>query len=106
MRFSSINQSPKKRRSNMADTNTTPRNPPEKEFPAGRTGKAVVWLHPNGRSITISPPRYKDQQTGNWRDGSFFPGDLPALIYALQRALDYCYSAPVPNQDNDDPPVN
>lgn len=88
----------------MAETNTNSRKPPEKEVPAGKWAKVVVWLGANGRSITISPPRFKDQQTGEWRDGSFFPTDLPALIYALQRALDYCYSAAAPSQDNDDPP--
>lgn len=80
---------------------TAPR--PEKELSAGRGAKIAVWANANGRAITISPPRFKDDK-GNWKDGSFFVNDLAMLIYALQQALDYSYETPMPSQDND--PVN
>ena len=85
----------------MSDQPATTR--PEKEFPAGRGAKVAVWLNASGRSITVSPPRYKDQQ-GAWRDGSFFVNDLAMLIFALQQALAFSYSAATPSMDND--PVN
>lgn len=85
----------------MPEQTANPR--PEKEFPVGRGSKIAVWLNSNGRSVTISPPRFKDQQ-GAWRDGSFFANDLAMLVYALQQALAYCYETPMPSEDND--PVN
>jgi hypothetical protein len=75
----------------------------------------AVWLNTiqtdNGlrkvRSITISPRRYRDPDTDQWRDStSFRPGDLPALIFALQKALEYTYTKPLPGdavQDHDIP---
>jgi len=48
------------------------------------------------RSITIAPRRYRDRESGEWRDApSFRPGDLPALIHALTKAQDYIYSTPL-----------
>ena len=53
-------------------------------------------------SITISPRRYRDPETGEWRDSpSFRPGDLPALIFALQKAQEFIYTSPLPGQDGD-----
>ena len=38
------------------------------------------------RSISIAPRRYRDKQTGEWTaSGSFRPGDLSALILALEK---------------------
>jgi hypothetical protein len=54
------------------------------------------------RSITISPRRYRDPETGDWRDSpSFRPGDLPALIFALQKAQEFIYTSPLPGQDGE-----
>jgi hypothetical protein len=48
------------------------------------------------RSITISPRRYRDPETGEWKDsGSYQPGDLPALLFALGKAQDFIYSNPL-----------
>ena len=48
------------------------------------------------RSITVSPRRYRDAETGEWKDaGSYQPGDLPALIFALNKAQDFIYSNPL-----------
>jgi len=39
------------------------------------------------RSITLAPRRYRDRQTGEWKDAvSYRPGDLTALILALEKA--------------------
>jgi hypothetical protein len=83
---------------------------PEKKiaYPGG-IGVAI-WINTintdNGsrkvRSVTINPRRYKDPDSGEWRDAaSFRPGDVPALIFALQKAQDYIYSTPLPGEDAD-----
>jgi len=56
------------------------------------------------RSITISPRRYRDPESGEWRDSnSFRIGDLPALIFALQKAQEFSYTKPLPDEgDNGD----
>ncbi len=39
------------------------------------------------RSISLAPRRYRDRQSGEWRDAvSYRPGDLTALIIALDVA--------------------
>jgi hypothetical protein len=56
------------------------------------------------RSITISPRRYLDRESGEWRDaGSYNPGDLPALIYALQKTQEYVFETPLPEQKTGEP---
>lgn len=69
---------------------------------------AAIWLNTieteNGprqvRSISLSPRRYRDSQTGEWKDaGSYRPGDLPALIYALQKAQEFCFTEPLPGEE-------
>jgi hypothetical protein len=43
-------------------------------------------------TVTISPRRYLDRDTNQWKDASsFHPSDLPGLIYALQVALKFCF---------------
>ncbi len=91
-------------------------NRPEKKIGPYPGGIGVaIWLNtidtPDGtrqiRSITISPRRYRDQQTGEWKDaGSYRPTDLPALLFALTKAQEYCYTTPLPGQGNadDEPP--
>jgi hypothetical protein len=73
---------------------------------AGGIGVAI-WLNTaetdegpkQFRSITIAPRRYQDRETGQWKDaGSYNPGDLPALIFALQKAQEFCFEAPLPGQ--------
>jgi hypothetical protein len=85
--------------------------PPEKKIGPYPGGIGVaVWsntVDTDGgprkiRSITISPRRYRDPETGDWRDSpSFRPGDLPALIFALQKAQEFIYTSPLPGQDGD-----
>lgn len=87
-------------------------NRPEKKigpFPGG-IGVAV-WINSiqtddgprKVRSVTLSPRRYKDPETGEWRDSSSFQiGDLPALIFALQKALEHDYTHPLNHGDRPD----
>ena len=82
-------------------------NRPEKKFGPYPGGVSVaVWLNQfqtdDGprtiRSVTISPRRYRDNKTGEWKDApSYRPGDLPALIFALQKALEHTYLVPLPS---------
>jgi len=56
----------------------------------------------NIRSITISARRYRDPETGEWRDApSYRPMDLPALIFALQKAQEFCYAEPIAGQEDE-----
>jgi len=52
------------------------------------------------RSVTISPRRYRAPETGEWKDASSYRAtDLPALIFALQKAQEFCYTNAIPNQE-------
>lgn len=96
----------------MAKKSTTPRQSrhPEKKIGpfAGGIGVAI-WLNTADtddgqkqfRSVTIAPRRYQDRETGEWKDaGSFNPSDLPALIFALQKAQEFVFTTPLPGQDS------
>lgn len=102
---------PASKRSQRAATTEPPPKPkklPEKKIGPFNAGiGATVWLntiHTDGgarllRSITINPRRYFDQESQQWRDApSFNPADLPALIFALTKAQEYCYETPLPDQ--------
>src|SRR5438309_10035953 len=83
-----------------------PRHPEKKWGPfAGGTGVAV-WLNEfeteagtrYARTITLSPRRFRDPKTNEWRDGAYRPVDLAALLLAIQAALDFCLSTPLPGE--------
>ena len=85
------------------------RSHPEKKIGpfAGGIGVAI-WLNTTEtdegpkqfRSVSIAPRRYQDRETGEWKDaGSFNPGDLPALIFALQKAQEYVFTTPIAGQE-------
>lgn len=86
---------------------------PEKKIGPFAGGISVaIWLNTlqtdNGprkiRSISISPRRYRDAE-GQWRDSSSLrPSDLPALLFALQKAQEYIYTTPIPGQEEDTEP--
>lgn len=92
------------------DTKARPTKPPEKKIGpfAGGIGVAI-WLNEveaedgtirRFRSITLNPRRYMDAKSGQWKDASSYQqSDLPALIFAMQQALAYCFSEPIPGQD-------
>ena len=85
---------------------TQPRYPEKKWGPfAGGTGVAV-WLNEfeteagtrYARTITLSPRRFRDPKTNEWRDGAYRPLDLAALLLALEAALEFCQSTPLPGE--------
>lgn len=88
------------------------RKPPELKVGPFQGGIGVaVWLNEiqtetgpkQIRSISIAPRRYRDRQTGEWKDsGSFRPGDLSALILALEKAREHCLSTPIPGEQSQD----
>lgn len=85
-----------KRDLSMSTADPASRKGPETKigpFPAG-IGVAI-WINTIStedgprkiRSISINPRRYFDRQANEWRDsGSYHPGEIPALIFALQKA--------------------
>src|SRR5438445_11777050 len=100
----------------MATAKTKPKQnakPPEYKVGPFQGGIGVaVWLNEveleggemrTMRSITIAPRRYRDKQTGEWKDsGSYRPGDLTALILALEKAREYCLMKPLPGESSED----
>src|SRR3984893_5871495 len=97
--------------SEQATETKRPAKQPEAKFGqyAGGIGVAV-WLNTietadgrrETRSITIAPRRYRDRQTGEWKDsGSFRPSDIPILLSLLMKAMDYVYTTPLPDQSDD-----
>jgi hypothetical protein len=58
------------------------------------------------RSVTINPRRYRDEQSREWKDGSFRPSDISVLLLALQSAHDYMAKHPLAQSgapDDDEP---
>ena len=93
------------------DTKARQPKPPEKRIGpfAGGIGVAI-WLNEateedgsvrHFRSLTVNPRRYLDKKSGQWKDAaSFQPSDLPALLFCLTKAQEYCYETPVPGQED------
>lgn len=81
---------------------------PEKKIGPFANGVGVsIWLNTAEtdegtrafRSITINPRRYFDREANQWKDaGSYNPADLPALIFALEKAQEYVYETPLPGE--------
>ena len=88
-----------------------PTNQPERKIGPFSGGISVaIWINEidtdqgarKVRSVTISPRRYRDAD-GEWHDTSGYrPGDLPALIFALEKAQEYMYTTPLPNSEDED----
>jgi len=82
--------------------------PPEKKIgPFANGVGATIWLNKietdqgprQVRSITVNPRRYFDRESNEWKDApSFNPSDLPALIFALTKAQEYCYETALPGE--------
>ena len=92
---------------------SAPRGPEKKigPFPAGIG--VSIWINTiktdegprKLRSITISPRRFFDRDAQEWRDsGSYHPGDIPALIFALTTAQEYIFTTPIPGEPPEDGP--
>jgi len=75
---------------------TSPANRPVKEFRV-RNLSLAIWQNEgtrDGRPVTLHSitlnKRYRDQETGEWRDSnSFFPDDLPRLRLLLDKAYEH-----------------
>ena len=98
---------------NHAQTTTHESSRKQKKLPEKKIGPfnagigACVWLNTieteNGqrtvRSITVNPRRYYDRESNQWKDApSYNPADLPALIFSLQKALEFVFETPLPDQ--------
>jgi hypothetical protein len=91
----------------MSKSNQSKTRPEQKIGPyAGGIGCAI-WLNEvdtddgprKFRSISLAPRRYRDSESGDWKDSSSYqPADLPALLFCLQKAQEYCYTTPIPGQ--------
>ncbi len=79
---------------------------PEKKIGPFANGIGIaIWLNEvetddgpkRFRSITLNPRRYQDRTTGEWKDSvSYQPSDLPAILFCLNKAQEYCYETPIP----------
>ncbi len=84
----------------------TPRYPEKKWGPFASGTGIAVWLNEfetaegtrYARTITFAPRRFRDTKSGEWRDVAYRPVDLSAMLLAIQAALDFCNSAPLPGQ--------
>lgn len=96
----------------MATKTRRPAKPPELKIGPFQGGIGVaVWQNEiqteDGpkliRSITLAPRRYRDRETGEWKDAvSYRPGDLTALILALEKAREHCLTTPLPGEQSED----
>ena len=88
---------------------TSPANRPIKEFRV-RNLSLAIWQNEgtrDGRPVTLHSitlnKRYRDQETGEWRDSSsFFPDDLPRLRLLLDKAYEHILlrdTSPASNPD-------
>jgi hypothetical protein len=93
----------------QSQTHRPSRQPEKKIGPFAGGISVAIWLNTaetddgprTFRSITLSPCRYLDRETGEWKDAiSYNPGDLPALIYSLTKAQEYVFETPLPDQRN------
>jgi hypothetical protein len=95
-------------------TETKPKQPPEKKIGPFAGGIGVcIWLNrietDQGpryvRSITVNPRRYYDRETDQWKNAAGYnQSDLPALLFALNKAQEYCYEEPLPGEAASDSP--
>jgi len=81
------------------------KNYPEKKIgPLPGGIQVAIWLNEietddgprKVRSVTISPRRYREAQSGEWKDAKGYnAADLSALIFALTRAQEYVFDHPL-----------
>src|SRR5712675_1350906 len=90
---------------------SAPRRPEKKWGPFHGGVGVAVWLNEVQtdagpkffRTLTIQPRRYRDKKTGVWKDAkSLRPTDIPALLLALDAALQFAAHTPLPGQPVDD----
>ncbi len=88
----------------IGDRQDQPTNKPEVKYGPFPGGFGVtVWRNKSNdgrhyRTITISPRRYQDKATGEWKDsGSFRPVDIQSLVLALQQVQQHISNTPLPS---------
>jgi hypothetical protein len=84
---------------------------PEKKFGPYPGGIGVaIWLNSaetdagtkQFRSFTVSPRRYRDPESGKWRDApSYRPEDVATLVFALHQAQEYLLTTPLPGAEQE-----
>jgi len=93
----------------MSPTNTQPapkrsEKKPEKEF-ATRGLKVAVWLNSTEtdegvrhfRAFSISPRRYRDEKSGEWKDAAGYrPVDVATLQFLLRQVEGFLLTTPLP----------
>jgi hypothetical protein len=88
-------------------TTTTPQRPERKFGPFHGGVGVAVWLNQVKtdagtryfRSVSIAPRRFRDRQSGEWKDaGSLRATDLPALILGLEAARAFMATTPLPGE--------
>lgn len=93
---------------------SAPRHPEKKWGPFHGGVGVAVWLNEVQtdagprffRSLTVQPRRYQDKKTGVWKDAkSLRPTDIPALLLALDAAMQFIAHTPLPGQPIDDEEV-
>lgn len=91
-----------------------PRRPERKYGPFHGGVGVAVWLNQvdtdDGprffRTATISPRRFRDEKSGEWKDASSLRStDLAALILGLQAAHQFMLSTPLPGEPIEESPV-
>lgn len=95
-----------------APTATTPRSPEAKFGPFAGGLSVAVWRNTvetddgprDIRSVTINPRRYKDSESGEWKNGSYRVSDVSTLVLALNAALQFMASHPLPQPAEEEPP--
>lgn len=94
-----------------AKRTAAPRRPEKKYGPFPGGIQVVVWMNEfqtdNGprfyRSLQLTPRRYLDKKTGEWKDAaSLRASDLPSIILALEAAHGFMTTTPLPGQAVDE----
>jgi hypothetical protein len=89
-------------------TRTATQQPEKKIGPFAGGVSVAVWLNTietadgsrRVRSVTISPRRFKDSKTGEWRSaGSYRLTDIQSLILGLEKAVEFMLSTRLPGDE-------
>lgn len=96
-----------------APTVAPPPKQPEAKFGPFAGGMSVaIWRNTvdtddgprDIRSLTINPRRYRDPDSGEWKNGSYRTSDLGVLVLALQAAQQFMTLHPLPQPADEEPP--
>jgi hypothetical protein len=93
-------------------TATPPKQPETKFGPFAGGMSVAIWRNTvdtddgprDIRSLTINPRRYKDAQSGEWKNGSYRASDVGVLILALTAAQQFMAAHPLPQPAEEEPP--